>query len=252
MDTMKYFIVALLVVFGSLIYLNRAYSHIFSYLNANNPGSPKAHVTFSFDPLSPDKNDSKITYVALGDSLTAGAGAAVEAEAYPNRLAKLLADNKGATVTLQNLGEPGEVSGGLLKYQVPQVTALRPDLVTVLIGVNDLRNRVSPELFKQNIINIVDSLVSTTPHLYVVNIPYIGSRAAHWPPYRMYLDMRTRYYNKLLLDAIKDKKVTLIDLYSFTREKAFDDGGYYSRDGFHPSAAAYDWWAKLIYDHLNF
>ncbi len=248
---MKYFVLFLLITAGLTVYLNRAYAHIFSFLNANNPGSPLTHMSIVIPP-STATSSSRLTYVSLGDSLTAGAGAATESESYPYRLAKLLAEKHGAEVTLDNLGQPGANTIDVLNQQVPLVAALHPDVVTLLIGVNDLHYQVPPESFEKNLAAIVDNLSSTTEHLNIITIPYLGNSSAFMPPYQTYYDLQTKRFNNLLREALSGKKVSIIDLYSLTREQAFSDNGYYSPDGFHPSAKTYTFWSKIIYDHLDY
>ncbi len=248
---MKYLILFLVVTAGLILYLNRSYAHIFSFLNANNPGTPTTHMSIVIPAPSPTSS-SRLKYVALGDSLTAGAGAATEAESYPYRLAKLLAEKRGAEVILENLGQPGATTINVLNQQVPLVAALHPDIVTLLIGVNDLHNQMPSDLFKKNLTAIVDGLSSSTKHLNIITIPYLGNSSAFMPPYQTYYDLQTKRYNDLLREALSGKKVSFIDLYSLTREQAFDDAGYYSPDGFHPSAETYNFWSKLLYDHLNY
>lgn len=248
--TMKYLVVALLVVGALVLYLNRAYAHIFSYLNSRNPGNPTTNVSITFQPSN--TSGSKITYVALGDSLTAGVGAADSAGAYPFKIAKLLADGRDAEVTLVNLGQSGAVSDDVLRVQVPQVAALHPNVVTLLIGINDLHNRVSEDTFQENLINIVDALSLTTKHINIITIPYLGGTKAFLPPYQTYFNWETKGYNNALRVALAEKNITLIDLYSFTKDRERAGGGYYSADDFHPSTAAYNFWGKTIYDNLDY
>lgn len=246
---MKYF---LTIFFASVIvslYLSLAYKHISSFTYANNPGNPTIHMAFLIP--SPASSSTKITYVALGDSLTAGVGAATEVESYPYRLAQLLAKNRNADVTLINLGRPGDTTIDVLNQQVPRVAEFHPDIVTLNIGVNDMNNRIPDETFKKNLASIFDGLSGTTKHFSVTTIPYLGNTSAYWPPYQIYFDTQTKHYNDLLRDTLIGRNINLIDLYSETHKQAFSDPDYYSPDGFHPSASAYDLWSKILYDHLN-
>lgn len=252
MTTMKYFIVVLLITGGVILYLNRAYAHIFSYLNAGNPGNPTTNnLSIAFRPVNVSTS-SKIIYVSLGDSLTAGVGAPDHTGSYPFQLAKLLADDRHIEVAFFNLGQPGAVSKDVLNSQIPQVAELYPDIVTVAIGINDMHNRVPSATFQKNITSIVDQLSGITKHLNIITIPYLGGSKAFWPPYQTYYDWQTKRYNNLLRAAIPNKNVTIIDLYSQTHERSLRDSGYYSTDDFHPSAEAYTFWSKIIYDHLDY
>jgi len=247
---MKYLVI-LFAVLGTGLYFNWAYGHIYSTIRAKNLVNPTTHQVIA-PPFSANAFTKKITYVALGDSLTAGVGATAEDKTYPYLLAKLLTDKQNAQVTVINLGSPGATAEEVLKTQVPLIAELHPDIVTVSVGVNDMHNQVSAELFKQMMSAIADKLASTTKHLNIINIPYIGSNSVFFPPYRTYFNWQTKRYNSLLSDAIAGQKVNIIDLYSLTREKAFNDHLYYSADGFHPSDSGFDFWSKVLYEHLDY
>ncbi|MCL5271576.1 MAG: GDSL-type esterase/lipase family protein [bacterium] len=80
-------------------------------------------------PVAPLASDRPI--VALGDSLTAGFGAAPDAD-YPSRLAALL----GRPII--NCGVNGDTIADVARRLDRDVLALRPAVVIVLLGGNDL------------------------------------------------------------------------------------------------------------------
>ncbi|MBC7375800.1 MAG: SGNH/GDSL hydrolase family protein [Frankiales bacterium] len=74
--------------------------------------------------------------VALGDSTSCGEGVGLRlapALTWPARLAMALPDAQ-----LQVLAAPGARVRDVLSDQAPQVAVLQPDLVTLLIGLNDV------------------------------------------------------------------------------------------------------------------
>lgn len=84
-------------------------------------------------------------YVALGDSVTEGLAdssrmAAGEYRGWADRLAQLLAHTSAAAQPFRyaNLAVRSRRVGDLVAEQLPQALALRPDLVSILIGANDL------------------------------------------------------------------------------------------------------------------
>jgi acyl-CoA thioesterase-1 len=246
---MKYLII-LLIVLGAGLYLNRAYSRIYATIGEKNLPSPAMQQSI----ISPSSKKffKKIVYVALGDSLTAGVGASGEDKTYPYLLAKMLAEKQNAQVTLINLGVPGAVASDVLKNQVPHVAQFHPDIISVAVGVNDMHNQVSGKLFAQTMSSIVDQLNSTTKHLNIINIPFIGGKSVFLPPYRLYFDLQTKWYNSLLNKALARRQGNIIDLYSLAREKDFYNQLYYSTDGFHPGDAGYDFWSKALYDYFDY
>ncbi|MFF0560354.1 SGNH/GDSL hydrolase family protein [Streptomyces sp. NPDC004266] len=81
-----------------------------------------------------------LRYVALGDSQTEGLGDgddAVGLRGWADRLAELLARER-SDVLYANLAVRGRLAGQVRAEQLGPALALRPDLATVVAGVNDL------------------------------------------------------------------------------------------------------------------
>ncbi|GGZ59497.1 SGNH/GDSL hydrolase family protein [Streptomyces bluensis] len=76
-----------------------------------------------------------LRFVALGDSLTQGIGDPV-GDGWRG-WAALLADGLGPAADFTNLAVSGAQTRDVLERQTPAALALRPDLVSVVIGVND-------------------------------------------------------------------------------------------------------------------
>ena len=97
-------------------------------------------------------------WVALGDSMTQGIGASAPDRGWVGQLMPRL---RHRVVNLS-------VSGGLIRdvvdRQVPALLGLgvRPDLVTVMIGSNDLFNRRQRHLVEQHVTELVDALPDGT------------------------------------------------------------------------------------------
>src|ERR1700680_2659704 len=84
------------------------------------------------------------TYVALGDSLTAGrgdAGSDGRPVGWAQRLAGLLTARTGVRCSLTNLAADGATLTDVLTRQLPLAAGTCPDLVSVTVGVNDIRAR---------------------------------------------------------------------------------------------------------------
>jgi len=82
-------------------------------------------------------------YVALGDSLTAGrddhepGGARV---GWARRLAGILTARTAVPCALTNLAADGADVTAVLEWQLPSVARFGPDLVSVTVGMNDIRD----------------------------------------------------------------------------------------------------------------
>ena len=81
-------------------------------------------------------------WVALGDSMTQGIGASRFDRGWVGQLGAQLA-RRGHQVRIVNLSVSGARAGDVLADQLPAIArlGLRPALVTVLIGSNDLMRR---------------------------------------------------------------------------------------------------------------
>lgn len=83
-------------------------------------------------------------YVALGDSFTAGAEGSTTAR-WADELALALED-VNPDVEYHNLAVPGVPSAHVVEHQLEPAVALRPDVVTVICGANDVLLSVRPDI----------------------------------------------------------------------------------------------------------
>ena len=243
----KYFIIILVVVVLG-IYLNRAYAHIYNTLSRAHLLAPDQLKTYVIgDPKSSDK----LTYVALGDSLTAGVGTTKYQDSYPYLLAQKLA-NKPAQVTLANLAIPGFKTQDIINNSLTTTITNNPDIITLLVGVNDLHGNISETDFKNNYQQILDELTKkTTAEIYLISLPQIGSNQLLWPPYNYYFRWQTKNFNQIIQALAREYKLNYIDLDTPTAQVLKNNGPVYSADSFHPSALSYKSWAEIIYASFN-
>ena len=79
------------------------------------------------------------TYVALGDSFTAGLDPSGECR-WADEVARALPGTQYA-----NLASIGATSQDVEQFQLPEALALEPDLVTLVCGANDVLESVRPD-----------------------------------------------------------------------------------------------------------
>ena len=95
--------------------------------------------------VQPAAQISKVRFLAFGDSLTAGVTSEAVAlllepsKSYPFKLQQMLASNYPTqTITIANAGLPGEfATDGVFRIGA-QVDGVRPDVVLIMEGTNDL------------------------------------------------------------------------------------------------------------------
>jgi lysophospholipase L1-like esterase len=105
------------------------------------------------------------SYVALGDSFTAGTGC-LPGEGWADRLASALAN--GGDFAYENLAVDGATSD-VVRRQLGRALQLEPDLVTVVCGTNDLLyGRRDPLAYSRNLSAILGGLVRALPTVRLV------------------------------------------------------------------------------------
>ena len=118
-------------------------------------------------------------YVALGDSLTAGRddhGPGGVRIGWARRLAGLLTARTSVRCALTNLAFDGASTGVVLEQQLPSVTGLGPDLVSVTVGMNDIRDPdFSQERFAAGLGVLLDGLAATGATVLTCTLPDIAA-----------------------------------------------------------------------------
>lgn len=244
----KNLLIILLVIIVIGIYLNRSYAYIYSEISKGNLKSPDVNQTYIIkENMKPNKIS---TYVALGDSLTAGVGTDNHEQSYPYLLAQKLAGNN--EIVLENLALPGLETSDINGQIIASAIAGNPDIITLLIGVNDIHNFISILDFKKNYEQILKDLTQkTNAKIYIINIPFLGANSLVLPPYNYYFDLQTKEFNEIIKQLANEHNVSYVDLYSQTVSQFKKSGSHYSKDLFHPSAEGYVSWAQIIYDNIN-
>jgi len=245
----KKIIYSLIIILSFLaLYLYSANAFIYYRIGQGGLIAPSHHISYYMnqEPIGP-----KIKYIALGDSLTFGVGAKTYEESYPYLLAQKMLSG-GQNIVLENFSAPGAKTKDLIDVLLTPAIKAQPDIVTVLIGVNDIHNHIGLEQFKKNYQYILNRLTKETrAKIYLINIPAIGSNTIIVPPLDYYFSLQTDNYNEVIKDLAAQYQASYIDLNSPTKNLLKEDGAHYSVDSFHPSALGYKLWAQIIYDSFN-
>jgi len=241
--------VIILMVFAVLTYFNRSYAHIYNHINKSALTTPDR--TLSYLVVNNQTASSSLTYVALGDSLTSGVGVDNYNESYPYLLTQYFSGND-KQVTLKDRAVQGAKTKDVLAGLLPGAIRDNPDIVTVLIGVNDIHGGISRVDFQKNYDSILQQLTAgTKADIYVISIPFIGADNLILPPYNYTFDLKTKRFNNIIKELAIKYQVKYIDLYTQTEELFKTNGSHYAVDFFHPSAQGYKIWADLIYADIN-
>ena len=205
--------------------------------------SPYSQARFLLD--NPNMQ-GEVKYVALGDSLTAGVGSNDEKSTFVYQAGLKLSSQFG-TVAVINLGQPGATSEDVILNQLPVAIQEQPTYVTLLIGINDVHNKVRVEDYQKRMTFIVDRLLTRTgASITLINLPYLGSADAVPFPLSIALDARTKQFNKVIAEVGTRDRIKLIDLYTPSLKPFKTNLDYYASDHFHPSGEGYLFWGTII------
>ena len=196
----------------------------------------------------PADRAAPFVYVALGDSTVEGIGATSPALTYVSRLhARLRAVYPRARAT--NLGAGGATSADVRAGQLERAIELRPHLVTLSIGPNDITTRVPIEAYEGNVDTILGRLTRETPAVVVVNLlPDLAvTPRFRASPERDAVGRHTVRFNEALARLGRAHGVELVDLYLASQREVPRRPELVWSDGYHPSDAGYARWAELVW-----
>ncbi len=234
--------------------------------NNDNPSSstPSAAPTPSTNTNSAvSVHTGALTIYSLGDSLTAGDGDDSGQNGYPNRLlADINSIRPGSTI--HNIGVSGVDSSTLVQDQLPQALQAHPDLVTVLIGSNDMwqdgwndtdTSTATIQNYRDNIETILSQLHQAGIKVYIGLVDDQSLRpAAQGSGMSLNDTQRARMsriataFNQIIQQKAAQYGATTVDFYHTT---IFTSSSTLADDGNHPNANGYDAMTGLWFNAIR-
>lgn len=198
--------------------------------------------------LLPADRQAPLVYVALGDSTVEGVGASGREANYVSRLAARLRAIYPAARSV-NLGAAGATSADVLNGQLQRAVELRPHLVTLSVGPNDITGRVPVERYEAQVRAILERLTRETGAVVVVNLlPDLAvTPRFHGRPEEPAVAQATVAFNEALRRAAATYRAEVVDLYQPSRDEVPRRPELIAGDGYHPSDAGYARWAELMW-----
>jgi len=190
-----------------------------------------------------------LRYVALGDSYTIGTSVTAS-ERWPDqlvaRLAIAFADPP--LELIGNLAVNGWTSADVIAGELPRLWSLRPEFVTLLVGVNDVVRRVGLATYRANVAEILDVLAARLPsdRLLTISTPdytVTPQGAAYGDPTSQAAAISAM--NAILAEASTARAIAHVDIHDLSL-RATIDRSLIARDGLHPSGAQYAMWVDRI------
>ena len=189
-----------------------------------------------------------LRYVALGDSYTIGTATRSAAERWPDQLVAWLGSQPPTLHLVANLGVNGYTSADVIRDELPALDGLRPELVSLLVGVNDVVQGIPLQRYRANATAILDALLARLPAdriLTVATPDYTVTPhgADYGDPAAQAAGIRV--VNETLRDLAADRGIAFVDIHDLSL-LADMDRTLVADDGLHPSGAQYARWVERI------
>jgi acyl-CoA thioesterase I len=188
-----------------------------------------------------------VRYVALGDSYTIGTSVTT-VERWPDQLVSALGGDAGPLALVANLGVNGYTTADLIRDELPALEDLRPEFVTLLIGVNDVVQNVAPATYEANVVAILDRLLTRLPADRIVTVAIPDYTVT--PAGADYGDPRRQHdtivaANTTMARLAEERGIAFVDTFDLSL-RAAGDRSLVADDGLHPSGAQYALWVARI------
>ncbi len=201
-------------------------------------------------PVTFGASGGAFTYVVLGDSTAAGQGGAYE-HGIAVSTAVELARNR--VVTMTNLAVSGARTRDVLEEQVPTAEHLRPDLVLIAVGANDVIHLTCIRSVRTNIMHIVERLLAANPNIVIV---MTGSPDMGAPPrvpriLRPIASFRTKQVNRIFASVAQSTGTAFAPIAVATGPLFRRNRDLFAADHFHPNERGYATWLPTLYRALD-
>jgi len=174
--------------------------------------------------------------VALGDSLSCGEGVGIHLD--PGHTWTALLTDQIPDADLIQLAQPGARVRDVLRRQLPAALTCRPDLATVLVGLNDIiRAGFHPDRFRDDLTNLVEAVAATGATVLVATLhdPGVLRPLPLTPRLRSQLTARVALVNRNVRDLAAER-IRVLDLAAIRELRLL---GAWEVDRVHPSRAGH-------------
>jgi acyl-CoA thioesterase I len=196
----------------------------------------------------PRDHKAPMLYVALGDSTVEGVGASSAASTYVARIHIRLREVYPRAAVI-NLGRGGATSADVVSHQLDRAILMRPNLVTLSVGPNDITGHVPESEYEANVGTIFRRLTGEINAVVVVNLlpdlavtPRFHGHETEPAVARLTVD-----FNAALTRQARRYGVEVVDLYKPSQVEVPRRPELLAADGYHPSDLGYARWAELLW-----
>lgn len=180
------------------------------------------------------------SYAALGASETYGMGAQPRSDAYPYQIAHALHATR-----FVDEGIPGTTLEQGYDTELTNALAIRPSLVTVFFGFNDISQGVSRASFLADLRDLSVTLHRAHAHVLIIGLPDLSLLPAVQRTHLGGVHAIVTSWNSGMASVARQTGASFLDLSAFSARLAAHPN-YISPDGLHPSDAGHTALAQTI------
>lgn len=183
----------------------------------------------------------------MGDSYTIGTGASHESRNWPSLIAARIEDATHRHVELMNPAVNGFTTIDLIAKELGYIDDLKPQLVSILIGVNDLVQGRTIEQYRESLVEIYDAIpkAAKTVAISIPNWSIVPAARDYGDPARE--KALTAEFNEVAKREATARGFTWIDLTDVS-SRAMKSPTWIASDGLHPGDDQYAAWADVIWE----
>jgi lysophospholipase L1-like esterase len=181
--------------------------------------------------------DTRVLAV-LGDSTSVGFGCTMASQVPGVLLARAAAASLDQPVRLISHGVVGCITADLASQLVPALDD-KPDVVAILVGANDVRDRVPPHRAAAQLERAVATLRSHGVAVVVGTCPDLGVIQPIHQPLRRFVGAWSRRLARFQEQAVQRAGGVAVALDRLVSPDFYGRPDLFYADGFHPSALGY-------------
>ena len=191
-------------------------------------------------------NGEPIRVLVLGDSSAVGIGVERTEDNLGGHLVNLLSERSGRPVTWRIAGFNSATCGQIRDHVVPNLARGDWTHIAVSLGTNDVKNFHTLARFKREFGGLIYALAARFPEARIYWSQALDMRKVPALPHPLsaLMEIRARAFNRLGAQLCAERGAIAVPRLPEVEPEGF------SKDGFHASAAGYEYWAGHLADHI--
>ena len=192
-----------------------------------------------------EPGENPLQLLVLGDSTSAGVGAATQQNGLAGNLAREFSARWARGVEWRAVGESGASSRDLLKRFMVEALAKPVDLLFLTVGANDALGLRTRRAFGRDVRTIIESVRAANPNAMVL----MSSLPAFFRFELLPNPLKSNLYrHSRSLEAEARSVVTSLENAWMSPPPPPYTAGFFASDRFHPSEQGYRDWARFAID----